>query len=298
VPRPTPSNQGSSNKGQRTAIESDADIEVDGGAEFLDYDEDEAEERAPQRPAAPAPAPVTATPASPQPTVPFEAVPFEPVPFEPVPFEPAPPMAPPPAAPVPFPLPQQVAPPVHAPLTPAQQPLPGDAGSPWSSRDVEPTASSAVPTPRLSLGMAVLITVATSVVVLAIGVWWVRRDSTIVLPTVPSQSVPAAPSSAPPAKPRVRRPPAVATAKASADTRTGADLPPNQGYLIVRFPKNEGNVYFFTTAHGPVNQKIAVPCGNAFVRIGKAESIGVKWLSQGKSAVVACQKVTEVKIEP
>jgi hypothetical protein len=233
---------------------------------FLDFDDDdfsEPEQIAPRKEREETP------PARPEPSPP-------PLP----PVETAPPvMAPPPAV-------------AHPAPTPPVAASPNQTTTPWV-----PAEEPAVAPSKLSLSTAVLITIATAVVVLAFGTWWVRRDSTVVEPVAPTAETSAPKAATPPPKPARRTRPKAAP-KPVVDTRDGSDLPANQGYLTVKFPKNEGEVYFFTTSQGPVNKKLAVTCGTAFMRIGKSEPLGVRWLSEGKPVVVACQKVTEVSVEP
>jgi hypothetical protein len=136
-----------------------------------------------------------------------------------------------------------------------------------------------------------------------------RRNSVVVPPTEPPA---AAASTTASSRPTTRRAPpsrapaaasgapsAAASASAAAsDGKDGSDLPAREGYVIVHYPKDEGEVFFTITARGPVNEKLRVPCGTTFVRVGVTKPNGVAWLSEGRPVAIACQKVTEVTMQP
>ena len=47
--------------------------------------------------------------------------------------------------------------------------------------------------------------------------------------------------------------------------------------------------------HGAPGEKLDVPCGRTFVRVGKAP--GPSWLSAGTGLKVECQSVTEITLD-
>jgi len=85
-------------------------------------------------------------------------------------------------------------------------------------------------------------------------------------------------------------------AKVDDEGGDGADLPSDAGLLRVSFAgPPEAQVYWRGKAVGAVGRKLKVPCGLAFVRVGKTP--GPEWLSKGKSVAIKCQAVTDVTLE-
>jgi hypothetical protein len=166
------------------------------------------------------------------------------------------------------------------------------------------------------LWQAALIALLTAVVVAAAGVWLARQQLTVAAPdpgepaeppatatveataapsVVPSATASAAASASASASADSGALP-TASASASADGRDGSELPPSRGYLIVHFPTvPEGQVYLLGKKFGAPGQKLDVPCGRTFVRVGKAP--GPSWLSTGVGLKVECQSVTEITLD-
>jgi hypothetical protein len=160
----------------------------------------------------------------------------------------------------------------------------------------------------LSLGKAALIALGTALLVLAVGLWWTRRQ--VSLTEVPvaeprsataSASVSAPPSASTPAASATASAAASATATAATDedARDGSELAPGLGLLKVTFtgpPDPDAVVYQYSKPLGPVGKKIEVPCGQLFLRVGKAP--GPSWLSKGAGVVVRCRAVNELTLAP
>jgi hypothetical protein len=90
---------------------------------------------------------------------------------------------------------------------------------------------------------------------------------------------------------------ASASAAAAEDPRDGKALPPNRGLLRVRFESApDAQVFMPDKPVGAVGQKLDVPCGRSFVRVGRVP--GPKWLSQGQSVYVQCRLVTDITLPP
>jgi eukaryotic-like serine/threonine-protein kinase len=81
------------------------------------------------------------------------------------------------------------------------------------------------------------------------------------------------------------------------DPRDGKELPANRGLLRVTFDAPpDAQVYLLGKPVGQVGQKIDVPCGRSFIRVGKMP--GPMWLSQGQSVYIQCRLVTDVSLPP
>ena len=69
------------------------------------------------------------------------------------------------------------------------------------------------------------------------------------------------------------------------------------GLVRVTFPQApDAKVYVYGKDYGAVGEKLQVPCGRSFLRVGKLP--GPAWLSQGSSVLVQCRAVTEVTLQP
>jgi hypothetical protein len=168
----------------------------------------------------------------------------------------------------------------------------------------------------------------TAIVVMAVGVWWTRRQVSLadVAPAEPptasaraSASASARASERPDAAAEAPSPDpgasgaaapapsgsasvsasasASGAAAAAEDPRDGKALPPNRGLLRVRFESApDAQVFMPDKPVGAVGQKLDVPCGRSFVRVGRVP--GPKWLSQGQSVYVQCRLVTDITLPP
>ncbi|MBW2453232.1 MAG: hypothetical protein JRI68_01925 [Deltaproteobacteria bacterium] len=218
----------------------------------------------------------------------------------------------------------EVVPGLVTPREPAStSPLVTDSGSvgdrsPWTPDDEAAAAGADAPAPpRLSVATAILVTLATAVLTMVVGVWWVRHRATIAEPAAATASSPSAASSL---ASRRRAAPsgsasasATATSEASAvasgdpaappdDGKDGTALSPTKGYLVVTFSGDpHAEVFSAGQKLGPVNQKIEAPCLHpAFLRVGAPEAGGlVRWLTAGRPGVkIACQSVTKLTMAP
>jgi hypothetical protein len=88
-------------------------------------------------------------------------------------------------------------------------------------------------------------------------------------------------------------------ASAAVDSGDPAGLPADRGYLVLRGAA-EGRAYVNGAEVGPSEQRIAVPCGARYVRIGTAAAPGrpTAWLTKGRSVVVACRGETRIELAP
>jgi hypothetical protein len=86
-------------------------------------------------------------------------------------------------------------------------------------------------------------------------------------------------------------------ASAAVDSGDPAGLPPDRGYLVLQGVV-DARAYVNGADVGPSEQRIAVPCGARYVRIGTASALGrpTSWLTKGRSVVVACRGETRIKL--
>ncbi|MBW2529253.1 MAG: hypothetical protein JRI23_34070, partial [Deltaproteobacteria bacterium] len=186
-------------------------------------------------------------------------------------------------------------------------------GSPWRTPSQAPPAAPTGPADEpLPWWQAVVIALLTAVIVATVGVlvarWQLSVPATAADDGVPSaepstsaaETATSRSSSAPSASAGPTASTSVtATASAAAPTadgRDGSELPANRGYLIVHFDgPTDGQVFLSGKKHGVPDQKLDVPCGRTFVRVGKLP--GPQWLSLGAGLEVVCQSVTEITLE-
>ncbi len=296
------------------------------GASAPDAREDD--EAAPKvtEPKAAAPKPVepaAAEPAKPEPAKPEPAKP------EPAKPEPAKPAAAKPAAAEPAtaatakpaaakPAVASTTEPVGRDAEPVEaQPASTHAGSPWT-HDEQVAADGPKPLPK---GLAALIMVGTAVVVMVVGVLWVRHNANVgPTPSEPNGGPSAAPSASAPSGPNASQPrPALSPAPSSsaepAASASGAPsassaapepeppsvdasrLPMTMGYLVVQFPTDPAAVVSLQGKDiGKVGEPSEVACGRAaFVRLKSSDG---RWLTGGQTVTIKCQAVTTIEAKP
>jgi hypothetical protein len=69
-------------------------------------------------------------------------------------------------------------------------------------------------------------------------------------------------------------------------------LPATIGYLRVETELEGANVFIYTKDLGKTNTWVEAPCGTQFIRLGKPEPNGPRWMAAGKSVKVTCQDTT------
>lgn len=86
-------------------------------------------------------------------------------------------------------------------------------------------------------------------------------------------------------------------ASAAVDSGDPAGLSADRGYLVLQGAV-DGRAYVNGAEVGPSEQRIAVPCGARYVRIGTAAAPGrpTAWLTKGRSVVVACRGETRIDL--
>jgi hypothetical protein len=84
---------------------------------------------------------------------------------------------------------------------------------------------------------------------------------------------------------------------AAAELGEAAGLPPDRGYLVL-VGAAEARAYVNGAEVGPSDQRIAVPCGARYVRLGTPAEKGQKtsWVTPGRSVVVACRGETRIDL--
>jgi hypothetical protein len=90
---------------------------------------------------------------------------------------------------------------------------------------------------------------------------------------------------------------AVPIASAAVDPADPASLAVDRGYLVLVGAAG-ASAYVNGAEVGPSDQRIAVPCGARYVRLGTPREKGrpTSWLTPGRSVVVACRGETRVDL--
>src|SRR5512132_3025001 len=91
--------------------------------------------------------------------------------------------------------------------------------------------------------------------------------------------------------------PAAPSASAAVDPGDPSSLAPDRGYLVLVGAAG-ASAYVNGAEVGAVDQRIAVPCGARYVRLGTPVVKGreISWLTPGRSVVVACRGETRVDL--
>ncbi len=180
--------------------------------------------------------------------------------------------------------------------------------APSSSTPSPSTPSSLPPAPRRSrLPLLIVSGLAMGAVVAAVVV--ATRPAPAPPTSAPvetaSAAAPPTASAAPPASMSAAPPPSSAPAPSSAAPAAstpvdlsggdGSDLLTTEGYLVVHSTL-DGVVYLSGFAAGPTNHKLKTHCGLRYARVGVVP-MG-KWLSDGKTVDIKCQKISEVTLDP
>jgi hypothetical protein len=125
-----------------------------------------------------------------------------------------------------------------------------------------------------------------------------------VAPPAPIAPAPAVPSAAPvaTAAPIVAAPTIASAAPVAAVAAEGADpagLPADRGYLTLGGAPG-ARAYVNGADVGAVDQRVAVPCGARYVRLGTPGEKGKppSWVTAGRSVVVACRGETRITLTP
>lgn len=90
---------------------------------------------------------------------------------------------------------------------------------------------------------------------------------------------------------------AAPVATAAVDPGDPASLAPDRGYLVLVGAAG-ASAYVNGAEVGAVDQRLAVPCGARYVRLGTPRVKGreISWLTPGRSVVVACRGETRVDL--